>query len=281
MKSIKTLAKDIYALFDPKTTSTPSEEHLDQFANNLKNKIKEKMAEVTLKPTLRMSNLGTKCTRQLWYKINMPGKGEEFTGHTYLKFLFGDIIEELILLLAKTAGHEVKNEQTKLQVGPILGSCDATIDGVLVDVKSASSFSFKKFEDGLTRDTDSFGYLTQLGLYNHALKQQGFKGDNAAFVAFDKQNGSIAVDVHGADINSVDYDKLVADKIALVSEPDPPPRSFLPLVEDNGNEYLGVECSYCPFKETCWPGLTTYFYSRGPRFFTKIKKEPRVQKKAD
>ena len=44
----------------------------------------------------------------------MPGKGEEFTGHTYLKFLFGDIIEELILLLAKTAGHEVKNEQTKL-----------------------------------------------------------------------------------------------------------------------------------------------------------------------
>ena len=46
---------------------------------------------------------------------------------------------------------------------------------VLVDVKSASSFSFKSLRDGLTRDTDSFGYLTQLGLYNHALKQRGFR----------------------------------------------------------------------------------------------------------
>ncbi len=273
MAELKTIVKDIYSLFDPKTTSVPKQEDLDIFGENIKKKVIEKLQEVTKSPTLRMSNLGTPCARQLWYQINRPGTGEGLRPWTYIKFLFGDIIEELLLLLAKTSGHVVKDEQRVLDVGGVKGRCDGTIDDVLVDVKSASSRGFDKFERGLRKDDDSFGYLTQLGLYNHA---SGDSKRPAAFLALDKQNGTIALDVH-TDLGDIDYEALVEERKTIVAAGSPPARGFSDKAHgESGNRQLGLNCSYCSFRNTCWPGLRTFLYSRGPVFLTKVERIPDV-----
>ena len=273
MPNIRTLVKDIYGLFNPKVHIEPKEEYLDLFATNLKNKLREKLAEVSRPPTLRMSNLGTPCSRQLWYTVNQPQSGEGLRPNVYLKFLFGDIIEELVLFLARVAGHDVRDEQKVLNVRGIQGRCDAVVDEVLIDVKSASSRSFDKFEKGLKKEDDGFGYLTQLGLYNHA---DGRQGSPAGFLVLDKQNGTLALDVH-KDLSDVDYEALVEERKAIVAQAEPPPRDFSDVPEGaSGNRKLNVNCSYCPFKHTCWPGVKTYLYARGPVFLTKVVREPNV-----
>lgn len=273
MKTIATLKQDIYGLFSPDLHVDVNPEHLDTFATNLKNKLIEKLGKSTYVPRLRMSNLGTPCARQLWYSINLPQAGERLSGSTYIKFLFGDLVEELLLLLAKVAGHSVTDEQRELEISGVRGRCDAVVDGVLVDVKSASSRSFDKFEKGLKKEDDGFGYLSQIGLYNHAIGS----GDRpAAFVAFDKQMGTIAVDVHD-DLSGVDYPKLVEERKEIVESPEPPSRGFTDAPEGaSGNRKLGVQCSYCGFKTTCWPGLRTFLYSRGPVHLTHVSRLPDV-----
>ena len=51
----------------------------------------------------------------------------------------------------------------------------------VVDVKSASGFSFKKFQHGTLRDSDPFGYMYQLAGYE---KAEGT--DNGGFLAINK-----------------------------------------------------------------------------------------------
>ena len=80
------------------------------------------------------------------------------------------MIEELALTVAMAAGHDVKGQQGKLNVHGIKGHRDAVIDGMTVDVKSASPYAFKKFKDGTLRDDDPFGYISQLSSYVYAGK---------------------------------------------------------------------------------------------------------------
>ena len=44
----------------------------------------------------------------------------------------------------------------------------------------------------------------------------------------------------------------------------------------SGNEKLGFECSYCPYKAECWPGVRGFAYSYGPVFLTKVVRTPSV-----
>jgi hypothetical protein len=184
------------------------------------------------------------------------------------------MVEESVLLLAKAAGHDVTNEQylvtTIIDGNAVTGRMDAVIDNVLVDVKSCSPFGFKKFEQGLTEENDDFGYLTQLSLYNGATAP-GFK--RQGFLAVDKQNGRIGFfEVPWKD----PYDKayqMIQDAKKLTW----PPRAFDDEPDGaSGNRKLCTTCSYCPYKQTCWPGLKAYSYSGHPRFLTVVKRVPGV-----
>jgi CRISPR/Cas system-associated exonuclease Cas4 (RecB family) len=232
-------------------------------------------------PSLRMSNIGSKCDRKLWYTVNAPESAEPLRPEVRFKFAFGHILEELVLFLAKEAGHSVEGTQDTLTISGVKGHRDAVVDGVLVDVKSASSYSFKKFEDGLTSDKDSFGYLDQLGAYLYASQDDPVvvHKDRAAFIAVDKTLGHITVDVQPNTYKN--YDKLVAEKKAVIAQKEPPPRAFSDEPDGkSGNRKLGTECSYCSFKSTCWPGMSTYIYSSGPRYLTRVAREPDVPKAA-
>lgn len=274
-KTIQTLVKDIYALFtEPHEFD---EGNVDKFAHRLATHIKNRVSDEKGKPSLRMSNLGTPCDRKLWYSINMADKQEPLPPATRFKFLYGDILEELVLFLATEAGHSVEGAQDQMQINGVKGHRDAVIDGVVVDVKSASTYSYRKFADHLTKDQDAFGYLDQLGAYLYASKDDPLVKDKnkAAFIAVDKTLGNIVVDVQPN--TGKNYDKLVDEKRAIVEAKEPPPRGYTDEEDGkSGNRKLGVACSYCPFKRECWPGLRSYSYSTGPRFLTVVKNEPKV-----
>ena len=266
MKSINTLVSDIQQrLVSGKSFD---EETVTAFAHNLAKKLANRLSEA-YKSALRLSNIGTKCDRKLWYSINYPELAEPLPASARLKFLYGDILEEVVLFLARAAGHTVTDEQAEVKVNGVKGHIDGLIDGELVDVKSASSYGFKKFrEHGLEQD-DPFGYLDQLGSYGFGLdKRVGH------FLAIDKTLGHITLDTY--ELKQKDYNNLVDKKREMLAG-ELPKRAFKDEAEGkSGNRKLGIACSYCPFKLQCWPGLRAFKYSRGPTFLTHVQRTPEV-----
>ncbi|MGH9992866.1 MAG: hypothetical protein ACREBU_01550 [Nitrososphaera sp.] len=268
MKSIEQLVPDIYAMLSSGHES--SVDGLDTLCEDIGILVRDRLLEAgrPRKATVRMSNVGKPCTRQLWYEIK-GYKGEKLQPHTRLKFLYGDVIEQLVLFLAREAGHTVEQRQNKVELDGIRGHIDAVIDGALVDVKSCSPYGFKKFEEGGLEEDDPFGYQAQLAGYKAALGIE-----EAAWVAMDKQNGHLGVFLLKSDYPV--RSQISKVKAALVSD-EPPERAFEPLPDGaSGNMKLPVACSYCAFKQTCYPQLRTFLYATGPRFLTKVTRVPNV-----
>ena len=278
-KSINTLVKDIYKLFDDGNKKKPTSHDLNKFAESMKDAV---LTYLTEKQTgsrgIRMSSLG-KPDRQLWYELYKPELKEHMPAHVRIKFLYGHMLEALLLLLSKTAGHSVTDEQRTLKLDGVIGHQDAVIDGVVVDVKSASQFGFRKFRDNdITSETDAFGYLHQIAAYSEANNN-----DKVAFLAIDKQSGALALcrpdksDVPNARERIKHLRKVLKDK------DKPPPRCYDEEPEGtSGNMKLSVGCSYCAYKNDCWSdandghGLRKFIYSKGPRWLTKVVSEPNV-----
>lgn len=274
-KTIDTLPADIYALFDPTVEHIVNDEYIEEFGENVKNLLRERLKGRNDRRgfSLRFSNLG-KQDRQIWYESREEVEGEGFVPKTYFKFLYGDLLEALILFLAKEAGHDVKDEQREIELDGVLGHIDAIIDGTVVDVKSASPYSYKKFKDQTVVENDPFGYIAQLSGYNNVLNPD----EPPAFLAFDKVHGDICISEIST---SITKDHPPGERIAELREiiaSDTPPERCYDAIPDgkSGNMKLDVGCSYCKYKNTCWPGLRTFLYSSGPRYLTKVVKEPDV-----
>jgi len=148
---------------------------------------------------------------------------------------------------------------------------------VVVDVKSASTFSFKKFQEGTLAENDSFGYVDQLQSYLYAgqTDDQVTDKNRAGFLVVDKTLGHICLDLH--ERKNVPYNKIYAHKKAMVASSSLPERGFQPIPEGaSGNEKLGVQCSYCDYRNKCYPNLRTFLYSSGPTYLAKVAREPKV-----
>lgn len=276
MKDIRSLIPDIYDLFN--SDHRFDEKNVKEFADHLAQKLLGKLSEERARPTLRMSNLGTPCTRKLWYSINHPELAQRLPAPAHIKFLFGDILESLLLWLAKEAGHTVEGEQTLLDINGVKGHRDAVIDGVVVDTKSASNRSFDKFVDHLELQDDSFGYITQLGAYLSASLNDPIvvEKDIAAFFVVNKEKGELTLDIQPA--TGVDYAQKVDEIRQLLARDIPPARPYRDLKEgESGNRKLGPVCSYCDFKHTCWPGVRTFLYAKGPTHLTRVDREPSLK----
>jgi hypothetical protein len=239
--------------------------------------IAESLSKRERKASLRMSNIGKPCERQLWYEVNSSHLSEELRPETYMKFMYGHLIEELVLFLAELAGHEVKGRQDTHEIEGIQGHRDAVIDGTLVDVKSASSYSFKKFKEGTLTENDPFGYVGQLQSYLYAGQTDATitNKDQAAFLVVDKTLGHITLDVHQKD--ETDWPEIYKAKKELVASSELPPRGYdAEPMGQSGNMMLGFNCSYCPFSKVCWPEQRTFLYSNRPITLVEVKLEPRV-----
>lgn len=279
MKSLDTLIEDIYTLFDQKDMGPDrfDPKLFEEFGGSLRDMMDQRFhRERKGEPRLYMSNIG-KPDRQVWMDMNSKGVVEEILPHTMIKFSYGDIIEHMVLLYARMAGHTVEGEQDRVVIKDVSGRMDAVIDGVVVDVKSASTFSFKKFKDGslLQPGNDPFGYVAQLAGYVRARTP----GGDGAFLAVDKTTGALCLlRVPAAVLEAYDVEKRIDHMKEVVASPDAPAHCYPPVPDGkSGNMKLGVGCSYCKHKFACWPGLKMFHYSSGPRFLTKVVREPRVE----
>jgi hypothetical protein len=283
MATIDTLASDIYHLLHDSTDFTPSEENLELMSKNLGTHLSGALSSRNSSRELGklwFSELGESCERKMWYKFNSPSEGEDLPGAARFKFLYGDIIEEQVLLLAKEAGHSVTNEQHRVEYEcpvtgwKVSGRIDAVVDGRLIDVKSCSSYAFSSYKYGISPDNDTFGYRYQLSGYHHF---NDLDTSECGFLWVDKQNGFIT----HTPVEPVQKEALesrVAMFAKLIEQDEPPPRSLVAVPEGkSGNMKLDTKCSYCDFKFKCWPNLRVYRYARGPVFLTTVKKEPNVQ----
>ena len=143
----------------------------------------------------RMSNIGRPLCQ-----LQMEAKGVKGEGQPYnvkMRNTFGDIIEALAIVVMKSAGIKITNEQKKVQYNikgdKIEGRQDVEIDEKVWDIKSASPYSFeKKFgEAGGFNEVvkeDSFGYASQGFLYGESQNNK-FGG----WIAINKSTGEWTV----------------------------------------------------------------------------------------
>lgn len=275
-KTIETLVEDIYNLF--KEPQGVSDADAEDFGQRVSDCVRDRLSEPRRDTSLRLSNFGVPCDRQLWLKINRPEAVEEIKPETKVMFLIGDIVELVLVFLAKQSGHRVEGQQDELEIGDIKGHRDCVIDGHLLDVKSASPYSFEKFRDHTLRGNDPFGYYLQLGGYLAASKDdpEVLDKDHASFLALNKVTGQIALDTYYYPGDSVLYEDLAVDISRMVHGPMPE-RAFADTAHGkSGNRSLGTECRYCQVKHSCFENLRVFQYSSGPAYFTKVVKEPDV-----
>lgn len=275
MKSIDTLVKDIYDVVGEGTVQVTDEE-AQTLGKTIANILSSRLnAKNDRKPGLSMSNFGSPCDRKLWYTCNLPDKIEKLQPYTKLKFLIGDIWEELLLFLAHKAGHKIEGRQDTLEIDGLIGHRDAVIDGHLVDVKSANSRTALKFKNHKLEQDDPFGYLDQINLYHTASGDEVTNKDQVVFLVGDKELGHIFLDKYP--VNKKDYSKEIKHKRAMLSMKSPPPRAYSDEPEGkSGNRKLCAACNYCGFKKDCWPGLRTFLYAKGPVYLTQVVKTPDV-----
>jgi len=283
MKTTETLADDIYKLMETKDIAEGVS--LEDVAKDFGVKMEAMMLSQFDKEHwgsrsgLRLSSIG-KQDRQLWHG-NKGTEGEKLRGSTYIKFLYGHLIEDMLLALVKLSGHTVTDEQKLCTVAGVKGSMDCRIDGEVCDVKSTSSYSFKKFKDRTLAAHDAFGYIDQLKAYAHSEGETVF-----GWLAMDKQNGTLCyLKYDTEDEEAPEYELInhsieerIEDVKKLVEEVEPPPKCYEEVPDGkSGNLKLAVGCSYCQYKHHCWPELKPYFYSTGVRYLTKVVREPKVQ----
>lgn len=276
MKSIHTLIPDIYKLVGKKDgwfTNTIAQ----GLGTDIATVLQGQLGSERPKPYLRLSALGPKCPKALYSSIHSPELAEALPPFAEIKFSFGHILEALVITLAKAAGHEVTGEQDAVSVDGITGHRDAVIDGCLVDVKSASSLSFKKFKDGSLKDADPFGYLEQLDAYLVGSLDDPLVRvrDRAYILAIDKTLGHMVLYQHNL------REQHIRDRIRSYKEITTQLRSpncTCGVVPEgkSGNLKLDTRASYSAYKFSCFPNLRTFLYSNGPVYLTKVVRKPDV-----
>jgi hypothetical protein len=280
VKTLDTLVEDIYnkigVLADGEHIDLDPET-IDQFGESMKEILyKWSHPEPRGDATLRMSNIGRK-SRQLWFDMKSEGTPERMPPSLFIKFLYGHLLEEIVIFLIKLSGHTVTDEQKEIKVSGIKGHMDCVIDGEVVDIKTASGFAFKKFKDGTLAENDMFGYMAQLAGYEQA---QGT--DKGGFLALNKESGELAL-YRPDNFDKPNIKKKITDIKKAVRLATPPDLCYNPVPDGkSGNMQLPRECVYCRHKFECHKdsnegkGLRVFKYSNGLKYLTQTPKPPKV-----
>ena len=279
-KQIETLSQDIYDIID--SGLAPQEETLDKMCNDIKDIVRERFTgykEDKEYNHLRMSNLG-RGTRFLYYDLQVDTQ-QEISPELKMKFLIGDILEQLMIFLIKESGHEVTMEQAEVELDGIKGHPDAVVDGIPLDIKTASTYAFNdKFVKGNllnNPNSDGFGYVGQISSYAETLGV-----NRGAFLAVDKQHGDWTV-LLVDEMDMIDARAKIKEvREALEADSPPDEKCFQPKEHKNGNLELNNNCFWCKHKHACHAdandgtGIRTFKYSNKSVDLIHVEKEPTV-----
>jgi len=283
MPNIETLVEDIYGVIEGKggwdKTIT------DYLAKNI-SQIAESRFKEPQKPRgyLSLSSVGSPCKRKTWYRINKTEEAAPLKPQLLGLFFYGDLLEALILSLAKAAGHDVQGEQDRLSVNGIKGHRDAVIDGVTIDVKSTSRYGMKKFKSNSLRDDDPYGYISQLSSYVYAGKNDPLvkDKDRGAFLVVQKDSFELHLDMYDFSKELVTKEKEIDEVKNIVAGKLPDERlAPVPQSEGSKNTKLCFACTSCEYRKICWPEVRTFKYSYGKEYLVDVVKKPRVEELID
>ena len=280
-KKLNTLVDDIYkklSVLGKGKSLNLSEETIDQFGESMKEVLRHwSTPHPRATETLRMSNIG-RPNRQLWFDMKTEQQAQEIPPATFIKFLYGHMLEEVVLLLVKLAGHTVSDEQKNVKIKGIEGHMDCVIDGEVIDVKTASGYAFKKFKDGTLAEDDTFGYMSQLAGY-----EAGHGTSNGGFLAMNKENGELALYIP-EELDKPNIETKIDTVKKSLKKQTPPELCYLPIPDGtSGNMKLPRGCFFCRHKVECHKdsnngkGLRVFKYAKGLTYLTQVVKEPKVE----
>jgi len=284
-KTIDTLVEDVYKLMKDRNSdkSVDVETEIDKFGEAMKDIMRKEFlpsAGNRHSSRLRLSSVGKNDLVQ-WYSYN-GYKGERIKPYTLIKFMYGHMVEEMLLLLVRLSGHQVSDEQKEVRVSGVTGHMDCKIDGVVTDVKSTTKFGLMKFKDRSLAQHDDFGYVDQIKAYAHA------EGDRKwAWLAMDRDSGKLAVLQYDLDNTndpmhpffSSDIEERIEHVKKCVKQEDRPSRCYSPQEDGkSGNLKLSTTCSYCQFKRHCYPEVRAFATGSGPKFLTTVVNVPKNRK---
>jgi len=251
----------------------------------------------TKKYKIRMSGLGRPVCQQL---LERQGIKQETEYNLLFRFLFGDIVESIAVLILEQAGVDIvaKQKAVKLNIEgtEVTGTLDLIIRDELGqekvwDIKSASDWAFKYKYTGYggyskIKEDDPFGYIMQGHLYGEATGLP-FGG----WIAINKSSGEVAV-VEAPEWQDEDRKEYLKDakrRIQILTNPD---KEFIVPYKDEfetyrdkgqdvrtGNKLLPKPCNMCGFKKHCWKDATLHnkVTSRAKHppqaWYSRIKKE--------
>ena len=282
MACLNTLIDDINKSLEDLSDGKPlniSETDLDLTLSRIKTSILEWSDPSDRNKTfsLRMSNIG-RPARQLWFEKNKPLENAKPNAATQVKFLYGHILEEIVLMLVRASGHTVTDEQKEVDIDGIKGHMDCKIDGEVVDIKTASKYAFSKFKNGGLHDDDPFGYIPQLAAYEKA--EDTCKG---GFLVINKEGGDLCLH-KPEDLSKPNMDTLLSTLKKKLDSTDLPSLCYEPeAVGRKGNMKIHKNCVYCPYKYECFKdsnngqGLRTFKYASKLEYLTKVVSTPRVE----
>lgn len=233
---------------------------------------------------LYFSGIG-KCPRKLYYEYN-PSKAsykmETLKPSDYIKFVYGDILEELLIYLIKnTEGYKVTGEQEVLEMEvpntggwKLRGRLDLRVNGEIADIKSAAPYSYKKFSEGTLITDDPFGYVDQVLGYNFASGAD--EVEHVKFFAINKVTGELAALDLPVDIVTRDMFEAQLKYLVDSIEGDEPPHIPVSLIHEqkvlkSGNVELSRTCGWCAYRKDCYPQLRSFKYSWGTSNLVDIK----------
>mgnify|MGYP003132876732 FL=1 len=280
-KNLDTLVEDIYKSLEPLSKNKPlkiKEKDLDDFAEDMKEALRGwAFPEEKSKNILRMSNIG-KPERQLWFDARSELRRDIHNPSLFIKFLYGHLLESVLIFLTKLSGHKVTDQQKQVSVKGVKGHMDCKIDGEVVDIKTASSYAFKKFSEGTLAQEDSFGYITQLSGY-----EESEKTNKGGFLAVNKETGELAL-FRPDEFDKPNIVKRIDNLKKIIKKDTPPELCYQPIPDGtSGNMKLPRLCLYCRHKFNCHKdandgkGLRIFKYARGQVFMTHIESEPKVE----
>lgn len=208
---------------------------------------------------LRMSNIGRPLCQLQMEKAGASSERKPY--NHVVRMAIGDAVECILGVLIRAANLPITGEKNKVEwqiAGTtIKGEDDLELDGKIYDIKSASPWSFdNKWSQGWEglMEEDGFGYRAQL--IGYSLSQNK---DIGGWIVANKSTGEVAV-VHASpsrsDVEEIAYD--VKDKVKAIASDAPFSRCYEDEEETfrgkpTGNRRLGKECSFCQYKNACWP----------------------------
>ena len=230
----------------------------------------EKQLNKKRKFSIRMSGLGRPLCQQL---LDRQGIQEDMDYNALFRFLFGDLVESVMVLIMEQAEVDIVAKQKPVKLTIAGHEVTGTLDLILRDemgiekvwdVKSASEWAFKFKYTGYggydkIKEDDPFGYVMQGHLYGEATGLP-FGG----WIVVNKSSGELAM-VEAPDWQAEDRKEYLKDAERRVKRLlDPDPKFVKPFKSEfetykvkgevirTGNKILPKICSMCGYRSHCW-----------------------------